>query len=112
MKKAFGTFAALAAFGFSLNTIVLFALALVFARLGYWQTQRKAEKALLFEQFENAPALSIEQALDRGQRFARVEGYGRFDVERHFLVDNRIHEGRAGVHVLTPFSIEGGPTDM
>lgn len=91
-------------------TVALFALVLVFARLGYWQSQRKAEKEELFEQFENAPAMSIEQAVDAGHRFALVEGFGRYDPERHVLVDNRIYQGRAGVHVLTPFHVEGGPT--
>ena len=92
-----------------LLTVVLMALALVFARLGYWQLQRKAEKTELFDQFENAPAMSIPEAVASGHRFARVEGFGRFDTERHVLVDNRIFNGRPGVNVLTPFAVEGGP---
>ena len=44
-------------------TLALFILALVFLRLGIWQTDRKAEKQMLFEQFENAPLLSLEEAL-------------------------------------------------
>jgi surfeit locus 1 family protein len=92
-----------------LLTVVLLALALVFARLGYWQLQRKAEKTELFDRFENAPAMGITEALDDGRRFARVEGFGRFDGERHILLDNRMFRGRPGVNVLTPFAIEGGP---
>lgn len=93
-----------------LLTIALFALALVFARLGYWQLQRKAEKTELFDQFENAPSMSIGEAVESGRQFARVDGFGRFDSERHILVDNRMFKGRPGVYVLTPFMIEGGMT--
>jgi len=91
-------------------TIALFVLALVFARMGYWQLQRKAEKTELFDRFENAPAMSISDALEAGHQFALVEGFGHFDTERHILVDNRMFNGRPGVYVLTPFTIEGGST--
>ena len=40
-------------------TLALLALALLFARLGWWQLERKAEKQLLFEQFVNGPRLSV-----------------------------------------------------
>ena len=86
-------------------TLALLALALLFARLGWWQLERKAEKQLLFEQFVNGPRLSVEQALERGEMFARVEAYGRYDPSRHVLLDNKILNGRAGVHVLTPFTL-------
>lgn len=92
-----------------LLTVALLGLALVFARLGYWQLERKAEKTELFELFENAPSLGILEAVESGQRFAHVEGFGRFDTRRHILLDNRIHNGRVGVNVLTPFAVEGGP---
>lgn len=92
-----------------LLTVMLLALALVFARLGHWQLQRKAEKTELFNQFDNAPAMGISEALAEGRRFARVEGFGRFDSERHVLLDNRMFRGRPGVNVLTPFYVEGGP---
>ena len=89
-------------------TLVLLALALLFARLGWWQLERKTEKQLLFEQFGNGPLLSIEQALERGEKFARVEAYGRYDPLHHVLLDNKILNGRAGVHVLTPFTLGNG----
>ena len=91
-------------------TLPLLVLALVFGRLGLWQMERMSEKEELFQQFENAPLLTIEQALAREQRFARVEAFGRYDARRHILLDNRILNGRAGVHALTPFSMENGTT--
>jgi surfeit locus 1 family protein len=90
------------------STIFLFALAALFAGLGNWQLQRKAEKEALFDQFESAPKLEITQALEQNRRFARVEAWGRFDTERHLLLDNRTFRGRAGVHVLTPFILGDG----
>ena len=89
-------------------TLVLLALALLFARLGWWQLERKTEKQLLFEQFGNGPLLRIEQALEHGEKFARVEADGRYDPSRHVLLDNKILKGRAGVHVLTPFTLGNG----
>jgi len=89
-------------------TLVLLALAAAFTRLGYWQLQRMDEKTQLFETFEQAPALALDEAARRGERFARVSARGTFDTRRHFLLDNRLYRGRAGVHVLTPFRTTGG----
>ena len=89
-------------------TLLLFVLALIFGRLGLWQMERKAVKEELFERFENAPVLSINQAIAREERYAKVEAYGRYDTTRHILLDNKIHDGRAGVQVLTPFTLSDG----
>lgn len=89
-------------------SLLLLALALLFLRLGLWQLDRKAEKEALFERFANAPSLEIGQALDRSVEFARVSARGRYDAARSVLLDNRIWNGRAGVHVLTPFTLRDG----
>lgn len=89
-------------------TLLLLVLALIFARLGYWQLQRKAEKELLFEAFASAPVLRLEDAIAGQHRFARVRVTGHYDSERHVLLDNRMLNGRPGVHVLTPFFTSGG----
>ena len=91
-------------------TILLLALALIFGRLGFWQLQRKAEKQAMFDQFLNAPVMSVEEALDREQLFAKVRAAGAFDANRHILLDNQILDGRVGVHVLTPFRLQDGRT--
>jgi cytochrome oxidase assembly protein ShyY1 len=90
------------------TTLVLAALALLFLRLALWQLDRKAEKEALFMRFANAPSLSIEQALAREEALALVEARGNYDPLRHVLLDNRIWNGRAGVHVLTPFTLTDG----
>lgn len=89
-------------------TLTLVILATLFARLGAWQLERKQEKEELFDLFENAPTLSATQAIEQQQRFAQVEAVGRYDEERHILLDNKIWRGRAGVEVLTPFTLSDG----
>lgn len=89
-------------------TVILLALALVFIRLGLWQMDRKTEKQELFDQFGNAQVMPLQQAIQTESRFARVEAYGRYDPERHVLLDNKILNGRAGVHALTPFILSDG----
>jgi len=89
-------------------TATLFAIGLLFAWLGNWQLNRQQEKQQLFDQFEQAPLMAIEQALRKEQGFARVQAYGHFDARRHILLDNQILNGRVGVHVLTPFFLSDG----
>lgn len=91
-------------------TLTLVTLAAVFLRLGLWQLDRKAEKEMLFKSFENAPSMGITEALEAGLPFTRVVARGRYDPDRHILLDNKVLQGRAGVHVLTPFLSENGPT--
>jgi len=91
-------------------TLTLVTLSAVFLRLGLWQLDRKAEKEMLFESFENAPSMGIREALAAGLPFTRVVARGRYDPDRHILLDNKVWQGRAGVHVLTPFLSENGPT--
>jgi len=89
-------------------SLILIILAALFLRLGIWQLDRKAEKSALFERFDSAPSMGVEAALAAGHQFARVEAFGRYDPTRHVLLDNRIWKGRAGVHVLTPFTLADG----
>ncbi|MDT8319423.1 MAG: SURF1 family protein [Xanthomonadales bacterium] len=93
-----------------LLTAVLVTLTVLFGRMGFWQLERQQEKQALFERFENAPVMDIEKALAQKKRFARVEATGRYDTDRHILLDNRMLNGRPGVHVLTPFHLPSGVT--
>lgn len=89
-------------------TLVLFLLALLFATLGNWQINRATEKKALETQHQTAPSLSLKTAIAQQSRFAKVEVTGHFDTDRHFLLDNRILRGQAGVHVFTPFYTVSG----
>ena len=91
-------------------TITLLIIGAVFGRLCFWQLEREQQKQALFDQIENAPMMSVEQALKKPGGFSQVEAYGQFDQKRHILVDNKIFQGRAGVHAYTPFYLENGGT--
>ena len=85
------------------GTVGMLLAVTLFANLGLWQAKRAAEKAALEQQHRTAPNVALEMALSAGERFARVDVSGHYDPARHILLDNQIWNGRAGVHVLTPF---------
>lgn len=94
-----------------LPTLVLAAITGAFMWLGFWQLDRAAEKHRAEAQFDAAPTLRFLPATDAVLPYARVRLTGTFDARRHVLVDNRVLNGRPGVHVLTPFmTATGGVT--
>lgn len=96
-----------------LPLLAAIACTLLFAGLGVWQLQRAGDKRALIAVIErgaDAPAVRLPDApgalADHAWRRVRVQG--RFLAGRQFLLDNRIHEGRAGFDVLTPLVRPGG----
>ena len=87
----------------ALSTIVLALLATLFAYLGVWQTTRSAEKLELENQFATAAIMPLSNAVKQDRRFAKVTAAGKFDLQRHILLDNQMYKGQPGVHVYTPF---------
>jgi len=81
----------------------LFVLASLFVSLGTWQEKRAAEKEQTELQHQMASRSSFETALAEDERFARIDVSGHYDPIRHILLDNQVWQGRAGVHVFTPF---------
>ena len=94
------------------GTLALFLLAILFANLGMWQTRRGEEKVTIEQQFESAGVLQLEEAIASGGRFSRIDVAGHYDIERHILLDNQVWQGRAGIHVFTPFYTLKGTTIM
>lgn len=90
--------------------LALLPLALAFAALGWWQTERMKEKQTLMRQFQSAEPMSLDRAIEDGARFARISVTGRFDPHRHVLLDNMVLGGKPGVHVFTPFQAFNGTT--
>ncbi len=86
----------------------LLVLAIVFASLGQWQIKRKIEKQDLLDRFEQAREMSLQQAVNSDLDFARVEVLGQYESDWHLLLDNKIWQGRTGVHVLSLFYSEEG----
>ena len=92
------------------STTSIFLLIALFANLGLWQTKRAAEKSATEQLHQAATPHVFEQALKEKKRFARIDVTGHYDPIRHILLDNQIWNGRAGVHVYTPFNSLGGTT--
>ncbi|MBT8435487.1 MAG: SURF1 family protein [Gammaproteobacteria bacterium] len=78
--------------------------------LGLWQLDRAALKEsieLKFEQrlVEKYQAFSAGDSLDDIE-YRKLLLQGSYDNTRHLLVDNQLHRGAAGYHVLTPLKLK------
>lgn len=91
-------------------TIAAIVMLAVLVSLGRWQLGRAAEKEIAAVAFRtqqaSAPRPLTSVSLEGLERFTPVVVEGRFDAAHQFLLDNRTRNGRAGYHVLTPFSID------
>lgn len=94
----------------TLAAVIFFALTMW---LGHWQGERAAYKRGLQAQYDHAAAAPVidvgSTLLERGAVLhRRVAVEGRFDDAHTVYLDNRVHDGVAGYHVLTPLKIENG----
>lgn len=85
----------------------------VFVAAGNWQRGRMQQKEAWGEQLDAAQAAPAAPfpgmvADWSAWRFRSVEARGTFDAARQFLVDNKVHRGRAGYHVVTPLRLADG----
>jgi len=96
----------------TLAVLVFFPL---FVFLGYWQLQRAEEKRTLQAEYDrraNDAVVRIGSHLQPAEelRFYKVIAKGTYETNYQVLLDNRVHHGQAGYHVITPLQIEGGKT--
>ncbi|PPU72774.1 hypothetical protein XcuCFBP2542_16905 [Xanthomonas cucurbitae] len=79
-----------------------------FAALGQWQLQRMHSKQALLERAAHVreQPLTLVQALASPQMLSWVSGRVRF-VPQQVLLDNQLHDGRAGVRVYQLATVEG-----
>jgi surfeit locus 1 family protein len=80
--------------------------------LGNWQSGRADDKRALQARYDaaarEAPIHVGAAPLDRDTLlYRKLEVRGRFDPAHTILLDNRVHHGVAGYHVLTPLRISG-----
>lgn len=91
--------------------LAILALFLGLVGLGFWQLQRAEEKQALLEAWRSARQanpVTLEEALGReAGQFQPVRAEGRYDGRHHYLLDNRIREGRPGFEILTPMRLKG-----
>lgn len=88
-------------------------LSAILASFGFWQLQRAEEKKILqadIDKQTSANAIQLTQSLaDNWQkhRFQKVFLTGFFETDNQRLMDNRVVNGKAGYHVITPFRVSG-----
>lgn len=84
----------------------------VFVALGYWQLERAALKQSIQDTYERRLEMDYRTPdLDAGRdaiAYARLLLRGRYLSAHNFLLDNQVHQGQAGYHVLTPFRLADG----
>lgn len=95
--------------------VIAVALATLFARLGFWQLDRLAQRrALNAEVAANFGAVPVPVALlphdSAAMRYRRVTLRGVFDYANEVVVTQRIRGGSPGVNLLTPLRIAGRDT--
>ena len=93
-------------------TLAAFAMIAVMVSLGRWQDRRAEEKGARQATFEartrEAPlALTGSSGPADALVYRRMRVAGRWLAERQVFIDNQIHQGRAGFHVITPLAIAG-----
>ena len=96
-------------------TLAAAALIVLTVSLGNWQTERAAYKRLLqarVDAGERYPVLRIgPERVNKAQvLYRRVQAVGVFEPKHEIWLDNRIYNGVAGYHVLTPLKLDGGNT--
>jgi surfeit locus 1 family protein len=92
--------------------IGLFVLGGVFASLGTWQLRRADSSRVTRAQFDGsaieAALTTPPDSLGDAERFRRIELRGEYVARPQFLLDNMLHDGVAGYHVLTALRVAGG----
>jgi surfeit locus 1 family protein len=96
----------------SLATLVLLPLLI---GLGQWQLERAAWKQALVDAHAariGEPARPLRSLLASPASGADLEyrpvtAQGLYDLDYQLLLDNQIHQGAAGYHVLTPLHLDG-----
>jgi len=79
----------------------------VLIALGFWQLQRAELKQGLQDRYEQrsvaAPVVFSELIMGEDIAYLPVQLQGRFDNDHHFLLDNRVLNGRPGYEVMSAF---------
>jgi surfeit locus 1 family protein len=101
----------------ALPTLATVAAVALFVAAGLWQGRRMEQKEALRAQFDAAsaqtpvPVSSLPTNADwTALRYRPVVATGAYDARHQVLVDNRVHDGRAGYHVVTPLVLGDGRT--
>jgi surfeit locus 1 family protein len=94
-------------------TVAAFATVVLCVVAGNWQHRRMLEKEALQNRMEQAASLApvaLPKAADdwSAWRFRQVTATGEYDARHQILIDNKVHAGRVGFDVVTPFVLDDG----
>lgn len=94
-------------------TLATLALLPLLVGLGVWQLERAEQKLALQQSYDRRvaePALRMHPVVEDAAsiRYHRIQVRGYYEPDSQILHDNRVHQGQAGYHVLTPLRIENG----
>ncbi|TFH75497.1 SURF1 family protein [Gammaproteobacteria bacterium LSUCC0112] len=94
-------------------TLFTFLFLPLLLNLGYWQLDREQQKITaenVYEQRMKDPSVDAA-TIDwntNDLNWVSIHATGRFDKERQWLLDNRIHNSVVGYEVVTPFYTDDG----
>ena len=94
-------------------TVLTIAAVSLFLVLGNWQLQRAEQKREIVDAYQarllqpcrrSLPVSDVDQEL----AYSKVCVTGSYRLQQVVLVDNKLHQGAAGYHILVPFVPEHG----
>lgn len=91
-------------------SLIVTALLVLLIGLGFWQLDRAEQKRALLQGFKDRPAeaaIRLHAGLEPRPewRYRQTYARGTYDAAHQFLLDNRVHQGRAGYYILTPLRL-------
>ena len=95
-----------------LMLLIMLSAVTLFATLGFWQLERAGFKQVVEQKYETRMA-SNYVAFKASEIWSHIEYQkvilqGKLDTTRTLLLDNQLYKGRAGYHVISPFTLSTG----
>ena len=91
-----------------LKNLILFFLILTCVYLGFWQLDRADQKLSIQTDYQNQLSkeyLDLKEVQKNPLRYTKIMAKGTF-LEPYFLLDNIVHNKKAGYLVMSPFLVD------
>jgi len=100
-----------------LGIMIISLLVPAFMLLGFWQFNKYQSKTRLQQEHDyhaKQQAIAMPNRVIKASKlqYRHFFATGAYEAERQFLVDNRIHHGHGGYHVITPFRLGQSQTRL
>ena len=93
----------------TIQLLFFLSLILICILLGIWQLERGAQKKESFESIQKhrlESPVTIEKIGVPIEKFTNIQLKGMFLKDRQFLLDNKVHNKKAGYEVITPYIVD------